>query len=190
MPLLSQAVLFTHFVMKDKARLSTREMVLFSALTALLFLSDLVLEIAMNVELVSMLIATYTLVFRKKALVPLYIYVFLDGLFGGFGTWWIPYLYIWTILWGVTMLLPKKMPRVAKCIIYPIVCCLHGLLFGVLYAPVQAIMFHLNFEQTLVWIASGFPYDVLHAAGNLVFGMFIVPFSELFEKLLRKQRFL
>ena len=165
-------------------------MVLFAMLAALMFCTKKVMEGLPNIHLCGMFIMTFTVVFRKKALVPLYIYVFLDGLFGGFGTWWIPYLYIWTILWGVTMLLPKKMPRVAKCIIYPIVCCLHGLLFGVLYAPVQAIMFHLNFEQTLVWIASGFPYDVLHAAGNLVFGMFIVPFSELFEKLLRKQRFL
>ena len=165
-------------------------MVLFAMLAALMFCTKKVMEGLPNIHLCGMFIMTFTVVFRKKALVPLYIYVFLDGLFGGFGTWWIPYLYIWTILWGVTMLLPKKMPRVAKCIIYPIVCCLHGLFFGVLYAPVQAIMFHLNFEQTLVWIASGFPYDVLHAAGNLVFGMFIVPFSELFEKLLRKQRFL
>ena len=165
-------------------------MVLFSMLAALMFVSKVLMEFLPNIHLLGVLTMVYTLTFRKKALIPIYLYVFLNGLFAGFSVWWIPYLYIWTILWGITMLLPRKMPRVAKCIIYPIVCCLHGLLFGVLYAPVQAIMFHLNFEQTLVWIASGFPYDVLHAAGNLVFGMFIVPFSELFEKLLRKQRFL
>ena len=175
---------------RENTSLKLKEMVLFAMLAALMFCSKKVMEGLPNIHLNGMFIMTLTVVFRKKALIPLYIYIMLDGLFGGFGTWWIPYLYIWTILWGVTMLLPKKMPRVAKCIIYPIVCCLHGLFFGVLYAPVQAIMFHLNFEQTLVWIASGFPYDVLHAAGNLVFGMFIVPFSELFEKLLRKQRFL
>ena len=164
-------------------------MVLFAMLAALMFCSKKVMEGLPNIHLVGMFIMTFTVVFRKKALIPLYIYVFLDGLFGGFGTWWIPYLYIWTILWCITMLLPKKMPRVAKCIVYPIVCSLHGLAFGILYSPVQALMFGLNFEQTLVWIASGFPYDILHAAGNLVFGMFIVPFSELFDKLLKKQRF-
>lgn len=154
-----------------------------------MFCSKKVMEGLPNIHLCGMFIMTFTVVFRKKALIPLYIYVFLDGLFGGFGTWWIPYLYIWTVLWGITMLLPKKMPRLAKCIVYPIVCCLHGLAFGILYSPVQALMFGLNFKQTLVWIASGFPYDILHATGNLVFGMFIVPFSELFDKLLKKQRF-
>jgi energy-coupling factor transport system substrate-specific component len=173
---------------RENTSLKLKEMILFAMLAALMFCSKKVMEGLPNIHLVGMFIMTFTVVFRKKALIPLYIYVMLDGLFGGFGTWWIPYLYIWTILWGATMLLPQKMPRVAKCIVYPIVCCLHGLLFGILYSPVQAIVFHLNFEQTLVWIASGFPYDVLHAAGNLVFGMFIVPFSELFEKLLRKQR--
>ena len=174
---------------RNNTSLKLKEMVLFAMLAALMFCSKKVMEGLPNIHLVGMFIMTFTVVFRKKALIPLYIYVFLDGLFGGFGTWWIPYLYIWTILWGITMLLPKKMPRVAKCIVYPIVCSLHGLAFGILYSPVQALMFGLNFEQTLVWIASGFPYDILHAAGNLVFGMFIVPFSELFDKLLKKQHF-
>lgn len=174
---------------RNNTSLKLKEMVLFAMLAALMFCSKKVMEGLPNIHLCGMFIMTFTVVFRKKALIPLYIYVFLDGLFGGFGTWWIPYLYIWTILWGITMLLPKKMPRLAKCIVYPIVCSLHGLAFGILYSPVQALMFGLNFEQTLVWIASGFPYDVLHAAGNLVFGMFIVPFSELFDKLLKKQRF-
>ena len=30
----------------------------------------------------------------------------------GFGVWWVPYLYVWTVLWGMTMLLPKKMPNI------------------------------------------------------------------------------
>ena len=71
----SQTALRIRFPMKDKFRLSTREMVLFSALTAILFLSDIALEVAMNVELVSTLLAAYTIVFRQKALVILYLYV-------------------------------------------------------------------------------------------------------------------
>lgn len=178
--------------MKNKynTSLKLKEMILFAMLAALMFCSKKVMEGLPNIHLCGMFIMTFTVVFRKKALIPIYIYVMLDGLFGGFGTWWIPYLYIWTILWGVTMLLPRKMPRVAKCIIYPVVCCIHGLAFGTLYAPVQAIMFGLNFEQTVAWIIAGLPYDIIHAAGNLAFGMLIVPFSELFEKLLCKQRLL
>ena len=173
---------------KHNISLKLKEMILFAMLAALMFCSKKVMEGLPNIHLNGMFIMTFTVVFRKKALIPIYVYVFLDGLFGGFSMWWLPYLYIWTVLWGMTMLIPRKLPRAAKCIIYPVVCCIHGLLFGALYAPAQAIMFKFTFEQTLAWIAVGFPYDMLHAAGNLVFGMLILPFSELFEKLLKRQR--
>ena len=52
-----------------------------------------------------------------------------------------------------------------------LLCALHGLFFGVLYAPVQAILYGMNFEETLVWIAAGFSFDLLHAGGNLVAGV-------------------
>jgi hypothetical protein len=58
------------------------------------------------------------------------------------------------------MLLPKQMPKRVSSIIYMLVCALHGLVFGILYAPAQALMFGLSFEATLAWIASGFPFDM------------------------------
>ena len=49
------------------------------------------------------------------------------GMFGGFTTWWVPYLYVWTILWGVTMLLPKDLyTKKAGIVIYMIICSAHG----------------------------------------------------------------
>jgi energy-coupling factor transport system substrate-specific component len=102
----------------------------------------------------------------------------LNGLFAGFSAWWVPYLYIWTVLWGITMLLPKKTPRWLKLIVYPTVCALHGLFFGTLYAPVQALMFGFDFEQTLAWIASGFPFDLIHGISNLVLGMLVIPLCD------------
>ena len=130
-----------------------------------------------------MLTMVYTLAFRKRALIPIYVYVFLNGLYAGFNLWWVPYLYIWTILWGVTMLLPKRMPHKVGAVVYPVVCALHGLAFGTLYAPAQAILFRLNFQQMLAWIASGFYWDVVHAVGNLAVGLLIVPLTILLKKL-------
>ena len=64
-----------------------------------------------------------------------------NGIFCGFAAWWLPYLYLWAILWGVTMLLPRGLrPRLAVPM-YMAVCGLHGLLFGTLYAPAQALLF-------------------------------------------------
>ena len=107
----------------------------------------------------------------------------LDGLFSGFNFWWLPYLYIWTILWAITMLLPKKMPLKIAAIVYPIICALHGFAFGTLYAPAQALMFGLNFEQTVAWIIAGIPFDVIHGVSNIFTGMLVIPFSELMKKL-------
>ena len=46
------------------------------------------------------------------------------------------------------------MPKAMAPIVYAAVCGLHGLLYGVLYAPAQALMYGLSFEATLAWIAS------------------------------------
>ena len=85
-------------------------MAVFAMLGTIMFCSKIIMEVLPNIHLLGMFTMTYTVVFRKKALLPIYVYVFLNGLYAGFDVWWLPYLYIWTILWGITMLLPKRMP--------------------------------------------------------------------------------
>jgi len=163
-----------------------RDICIFSMLGTLMFVSKILMEIAPNIHLLGMFCMTYTIVYRAKALIPIYVYVFLNGLYAGFDVWWIPYLYIWALLWAVTMLLPKNMKPAAAKVVYPIVCCLHGALFGVLYAPAQAIMFGYSAEMTLSWIIAGIPFDILHAAGDLAAGLLVLPLSQLLAKLERR----
>ena len=162
-----------------------REMCIFAMLGAIMFCSKIVMEVLPNIHLLGVLTMVYTLAYRKKALIPIYVYVFLNGLFAGFSLWWMPYLYVWTILWGVTMLIPQGISKKAAYVVYPIICCLHGLSFGILYAPAQALLFNLNFEKMLAWIVSGFSFDIVHGIGNFLVGMLIVPLSELLKKLKR-----
>ena len=164
-------------------------LVVFAMLGSLMFCSKILMEALPNIHLVGMLTMTYTVVFRVRALIPLYIYVMMDGLFGGFSMWWVPYLYIWTLLWGAAMLLPRRMPRKVAALVYPLVCCLHGLAFGVLYAPAEALMFGLTLEETLLWVAAGLPFDLIHGISNLFAGMLILPLSELLARLVKKQHF-
>ena len=156
-------------------------------LGTVMFCSKILMEALPNIHLLGMLTMTYTIAFRRKALIPIYIYVFLNGVFAGFSLWWIPYLYVWTLLWGITMLLPRNMSEKMKKVVYPAVCALHGLAFGILYAPAQALIFKLDFNQMLAWIASGFPFDLIHAVSNLVTGFLILPLSELLVKLMQKK---
>lgn len=101
----------------------------------LMFSSKLLMEALPNIHLLGMFTVLLTVVYRSRALYPIYTYVLLNGAYAGFSPWWLPYLYIWTVLWGVVMLLPKNMPRKAAAVVYPLVCALHGLAFGTLYAP-------------------------------------------------------
>ncbi len=152
-----------------------KEIAIFGMLGAIMYASMVALKFLPNIHLIGTFIVALTVVYRKKALYPIYVFIFLTGLFSGFGTWWIPYLYVWTVLWTVTMLLPRNMKPKTATAVYIAASTLHGLLFGTLYAPAQAVLFGLNFEGTIAWIISGLPWDALHGAGNLVMGTLIMP---------------
>ena len=156
-------------------KLTTREITVFAMLGAVMYASKMIMEVAPNVHLLGVFTIAYTIVYRKKALYPIYVYVILNGIFSGFATWWIPYRYIWTILWGVVMLLPQDMPRKVQPIVYMVVCAVHGFLFGTLYAPAQAILYGLSFQGMIAWIIAGLPWDFVHGVSNFFCGMLIVP---------------
>lgn len=159
-------------------KLSVKEITLFGMLGAVMYCSKVFMELLPNIHLLGSLTIAYTIAFRKKALYPIYVYVFLNGLFSGFSTWWIPYLYVWTLLWAVVMLLPKKCGRLT----YMLVCAAHGFLFGTLYAPAQALLYGLSFRGMLAWIAAGLPYDIIHGISNFAVGIIIVPTANLLKR--------
>ena len=164
-------------------------MIVLTMLGTIMFVSDLLMELLPNIHLVGALIIVYTLVYRVKALIPIYVYVFLNGIYAvisGTALWWIPYLYVWTVLWGMAMLIPRRLPPKIAVPIYIVVCALHGFLFGVLYAPGQALIFGLSWEKMLLWIAAGLPFDVLHGIGNAVAGGLIFPLSRTLMQLEKK----
>lgn len=162
------------------------EACIFAMLGTLMFSSKIIMEVLPNIHLLGMLTMVYTVVFRVKALIPIYIYVLINGVYCGFDLWWFPYLYVWTVLWAITMLLPKKMPPKVAAIVYPIICSLHGFAFGILYAPGQALIWGLNLTQTLAWIASGLSFDIIHGISNIFTGMLVLPLSEVLKKLLKR----
>lgn len=156
-------------------KLTMKELVIFPMLGTVMYISKLLMEFLPNVHLLGAFVVAFTVVYRKKALYPIYIFVLLMGLFNGFNLWWIPYLYIWTVLWGLVMLLPKELPKKWQPLIWMSVSALHGFLYGTLYAPAQALMFGLNFKGMITWIVAGFPWDVMHGVSNFLCGILIMP---------------
>lgn len=164
-------------------KLTIREMAVFAMLGALMYASKIIMEVAPNVHLLGVFTIAFTVVYRKKALYPIYVYVLLNGIFCGFATWWIPYLYLWTVLWGATMLLPKKIPEKIRPFIYMLLCAAHGFLFGTLYAPAQALLYGLNFQKMIAWIITGLPWDFVHGVSNFFCGILIVPIVKILTRL-------
>lgn len=160
------------------------QIVLFASFGTLMFVSDIVMEALPNIHLLAMFIVTFTVVYRAKALIPLYVYVFLTGLCYGFDPWWIPYLYVWTVLWAIAMLLPRRMPPAVAVPVYVVVCGLHGILFGTLYAPSQVLLyFGGDWDKMIPWIVAGFPFDVIHCIGNVISGTLVLPLVKVLMKL-------
>lgn len=165
------------------------EIAVFGMLGALMFASKLALSALPNVHLCGVFIVACTVVYRSRALYPIYVFVFLTGLFeGGFNAWWLPYLYIWLPLWAMVMILPKSMPKKLAPVIYMSVCALHGFAFGTLYAPAQALLFGFDLNTTLMWIASGLWFDLIHGVSNFVCGVLIVPIISVLQKINRQMR--
>ena len=61
-------------------KLNVKEIALFGMLGALMYASKIALEVLPNVHLLGVFTVSMTIVYRKKALYPIYIFVFLLGL--------------------------------------------------------------------------------------------------------------
>jgi len=156
-------------------KLTIREVAVFGMLGAVMYASKLIMELFPNIHLIGVFTVAFTVVYRKKALYPIYTYVILNGIFCGFAAWWIPYLYVWALLWGAVMLLPQKIPKKVQPLVYMAVCAAHGFLFGTLYAPAQALLYGLSFQKMIAWIVAGLPFDCIHGISNFFCGMLIMP---------------
>ena len=164
-------------------KLTTNRLAVFGLMGALMYAARQAMAALPNIHLTGVFIVVLTVVYGKLALYPLYTFILLEGLLAGFNTWWLPYLYIWTILWGAVMLLPKHMkPRTAT-VVYALVCAAYGFLYGILYAPAQALISGLTWEGMLMWIAAGFTFDLIHGVSNLVCGLMIVPLVNVVQKM-------
>jgi energy-coupling factor transport system substrate-specific component len=173
---------------RRKAILTIREIAIFAMLGALMMVCDLIMNLLPNVHLGGVLIVVFTVVYRWKALYPIYVYVFLIGLFEG-ATLWATYCYVWAILWFMVMLLPRKMPPWLASVVYSIVCALHGFAFGFLWIPSQMVLMSFTFEQALIWWKFGFfTADIPHGIGNRVGSTFILPLVTLIRRLDRRVR--
>ena len=147
--------------------LSVRELVLFALLGAVMFAGKMAMAGLPNIEPVSLLVILYTLVFGRKALWSIYLYVGLECAVWGLNTWSICYLYVWLLLYLLTRLLRNMDSPLG----WAVVSGGFGLLFGLLCTPVQLVIG--GWAYGLSWWLSGIPFDLAHCAGNFAMALLL-----------------
>ena len=139
-----------------------KDIALIGMMSAILVAVQVTLSFLPNIELVSLLIILFTLVFGWKALSIVYIFVAVEGFVYGIGIWWMNYLYVWTVLFVIVMLLRE----IKSTLFWAIISGAYGLGFGALCAIPYFITGGIP-SGFAYWV-QGIPYDLLHGAGNFV----------------------
>lgn len=152
---------------KKKLRLPLGEVTLFGVLGAIMFALQVAMSGLPNIEPVSLLVMVYAVVFGKKCLYPIYVFVVMEILFFGIQMWNINYLYVWAILAVAAMWLRDMEHPLA----WAVLSAVFGLLFGALCAPVY--LFSGGPGYAVSWWISGIPYDLLHCGGNFVMALLL-----------------
>lgn len=167
----------------DKRKISTKDVVIMALLSAILFVGQIGMAFLPNIEAVSFLVYIYTQIYRKKVFLIIYVFVFLEGCVYGFGIWWLCYLYLWSVLAVVVLLMGKRETSV---IIAAVVLGAYGLSFGALCS----VPYFLSggWAAGFSYWVSGIPFDLLHCAGNVAVTLVLYqPIKKLLERLTAAQ---
>ena len=87
-------------------KIRSRELILFGMFGGLTAAMQMALSFIPNVEVVTLLIILFSLIYKKKTLYIVCTFVILMGLLHGFGLWWLGYVILWPLL---SLLTPSSM---------------------------------------------------------------------------------
>ena len=138
------------------AKITVKELALFSVLGALTFAAKYVMSFLPNIEPVSLMVMLFAVTFGRKCLYPIYLYVAMELLFFGIGLWNINYLYVWAVLAVGAYLLRKMRWKLG----WAMLSGGFGLSFGLLCGIVDIFIGGASYAVTK-WI-SGIPFDIAH----------------------------
>jgi energy-coupling factor transport system substrate-specific component len=164
--------------MKPSAKLALSEIALFGILGGLTFAAKLVMAALPNIEPVSLMVMLFAATFGKKAIYPISVYIAMEILYFGLGTWNICYLYVWLILAAGALLLRKSREKLA----FALLSAVFGLCFGALCGIVDIFIGGFAYAASK-WV-SGIPFDLLHCGGNFAIALIMFkPLRTAMEKL-------
>ena len=142
-----------------------------------------------NIELVSFLIIMFTLHFGKKTFFAIPAFIIIEILIFGFEPMWVTaYLYIWPLLYLLTLIFSKAKSAFNMALLSGF----FGLIFGFLCSfPYLFMSTALNPTASLssaiaYWIA-GIPFDVIHGVSNFIIMLVLyTPVSRVLDRVNNK----
>lgn len=143
--------------------MSVQKLTRIALLSAILYVSKLALDFLPNVELVSLLVILYTLVFGKETFMIVTVFNLFQMIQWGIGTWTVSYCYVWPFLCLITLLLKKLIKE--EFVIWSMVSGVFGLIFGSLFA---VLYLFIDPAYALSYWVAGLPWDVWHAVWNFI----------------------
>ena len=174
-----------------KGKNATKILVLIALLTATLTGGKFALSSIPNVEIVTLLIMVYTIVFGLRISLPtVLIFVTLEMFIFPFNTWVVSYYVYWPMLAVVTKLCSKLIEK-NKCLFPALIAGVMTLFFGVLTSFVDACFY--AGEQTILSMfvaiyVKGVTFFIIHFVSNVVvLAVAFLPLVKLLTKL--KERF-
>ena len=171
------------FTTKNPARAAA----LIGIMTATIEFTKLILASVPNVEAVTLLIASYSFVFGSWGIIASLLFVLIEPLIWGFGTWFLSYLLYWPTLALVFAALGRRGKEVGT--IFPaVVAVLLTVWFGILSSLVDVGLFagvwERFFERFFIYYLRGVPFYALQVITNaVIFPLLFKPITKLLYKI-------
>ena len=150
-------------------KITVKELVILSMLGSLMFLGQYIFQFIPNIEVVSLFIIIFSLIYRYKILYSITLFIMLMGIFYGFGLWILGYLIIWPLLCVMTIILSKYLKK--NYFIRSLFSATFGFLFGAFYAI--PYIFVGGASLAFVYWISGIVFDIIHMIGNFFIMLFV-----------------
>lgn len=162
--------------------MKVKDLVLIGILSATITAGKLALSFIPNIEIVTLLFITYTLVFGyRKSLFMSLIFTTTEIFIYGFNTWLLGYYLIWPLLILSTALMKRLIKSEYG---YAILGALFGYAFGFFFALVESLFYGIAYGWAY-WLR-GLLFDLIHGTSNFIIILTLLnPLKKLLFKLKR-----
>lgn len=165
---------------------ATKTIALVGMMAATVECIKLALAAIPNVEGVSLLIALYSFVFGWAGIVASVVFVCIEPMIWGFGTWFVSYLIYWPLLALLFFILGRL--RIKNRFIVTSVAVFMTFFFGILTSLADIGLFSGSFDSFFyrfgVYYARGMVFYAVHIVSNLViFLLVFTPLRKILEKI-------